>query len=279
MIKVAGHAAGPPGSGLPAPVAAAVRAVRADLSAAPFLAPEADRLRELGLGARAIAAAQRAGLLLRVSDQIVLGPDAAALAARVLARLPQPFTTAQARQALGTTRRVAIPLLEYLDASGATERLPDDRRRLIYPPSKIIPAGSLSFLVAFIYTNPFPGNGWLVPASVQLGARPWRMTLDQANLTTGGMQPIEVVNDVFPSTAPMITPVLFLLPTPNPGPDPWLIEANVTVYVDIPGQPFAAFATNFYDIDNDPGFPFFPPIPAENANWRYDLPNRYLIFS
>ena len=130
MIKVAGHAAGPPGSGLPAPVAAAVRAVRADLSAAPFLAPEADRLRELGLGARAIAAAQRAGLLLRVSDQIVLGPDAAALAARVLARLPQPFTTAQARQALGTTRRVAIPLLEYLDASGATERLPDDRRRL-----------------------------------------------------------------------------------------------------------------------------------------------------
>jgi hypothetical protein len=151
--------------------------------------------------------------------------------------------------------------------------------QLIYPPSKIIPAGSLSFLVAFIYTNPFPGNGWLVPASVQLGARPWRMTLDQANLTTGAMQPIEVVNDVFPSTAPMITPVLFLLPTPNPGPDPWLIEANVTVYVDIPGQPFAAFATNFYDIDNDPGFPFFPPIPAQNANWRYDLPNRYLIFS
>jgi len=130
MIKVAGHAAGPPGSGLPAPVAAAVRAVRADLSAAPFLAPEAGRLQELGLGTRAIAAAQQAGLLLRVSDQIVLGPDAAALAARVLARLPQPFTTAQARQALGTTRRVAIPLLEYLDASGATERLPDDRRKL-----------------------------------------------------------------------------------------------------------------------------------------------------
>jgi len=25
---------------------------------------------------------------------------------------------------------VAIPLLEYLDASGATERLPDDRRKL-----------------------------------------------------------------------------------------------------------------------------------------------------
>jgi len=150
--------------------------------------------------------------------------------------------------------------------------------QLIYPPSKIIPAGSLSFLVAFIYTNPSTGPGWAVPASISLGARPWRMSLDQANLTTGGMQPIEVVNGVFPSPAPMITPVLFLLPTPDPGADPWLIEANVTVYVDVPAQPFAAFATNFYDIDNDPGFPFFPPIPSEPAGWRYDLPNRYLIF-
>ena len=51
------------------------------------------------------------------------------------------------------------------------------------------------------------------------------------------------------------------------------------MYVDIPAQPFAAFATNFYDIDNDPGgLPFYPPIPAEPAGWRFDLPNRYLIF-
>jgi selenocysteine-specific elongation factor len=48
----------------------------------------------------------------------------------VLARLPQPFTTAQARQALDTTRRVAIPLLEYLDRACVTRRLPDDRRTM-----------------------------------------------------------------------------------------------------------------------------------------------------
>ena len=36
---------------------------------------------------------------------------------RVLAALPQPFTTSEARQALGTTRRVAIPLLEHLTAA------------------------------------------------------------------------------------------------------------------------------------------------------------------
>ncbi len=115
---------------LPAHVLAGVAAVLTDLAAAPFAAPEAGRLRELGLDARGIAAAARAGLVLRVSEQIVLAPDAAAQAARVLAGLPQPFTTAEARQALGTTRRVAIPLLEYLDRAGITRRLPDDRRLL-----------------------------------------------------------------------------------------------------------------------------------------------------
>jgi selenocysteine-specific elongation factor len=115
---------------LPPHVGAGVRAVLADLADAPFMAPEAGRLRELGLDGRAIAAAARAGLLLRVTEQIVLAPGAAAEAARALAVLPQPFTAAEARQALGTTRRVAIPLLEYLDRAGITQRLPDDRRRL-----------------------------------------------------------------------------------------------------------------------------------------------------
>jgi selenocysteine-specific elongation factor len=122
----------PPGSGrsdaLPESIAAAVRVLRADLAAAPFLAPDADRLRRLGLDLRGIAAAERAGLLLRVSDQIVLAPGADAQAARILAGLDQPFTAAAARQALGTTRRIAIPLLEYLDRAGITQRLPDDRR-------------------------------------------------------------------------------------------------------------------------------------------------------
>ena len=101
-----------------------MKAVLADLADAPFLAPEAGRLRELGLDPRAIAAAARAGLLLRVAEQVVLAPDAQAQAARILAGLPQPFTTAEARQALGTTRRVAIPLLEYLDRPGSPSACP-----------------------------------------------------------------------------------------------------------------------------------------------------------
>ena len=119
-----------PAAPVPEPLRRAVQAVRSDLAGEPFRAPEADRLRQLGLDTRAIAAAARAGLLLRVSEQVVLAPGADTDAAAVLARLPQPFTTAEARQALGTTRRVAIPLLEYLDRARITERLPDDRRRV-----------------------------------------------------------------------------------------------------------------------------------------------------
>jgi selenocysteine-specific elongation factor len=119
------------GVGLPAEVRAGVEAVRADLAGTPFLAPEAHRLAELGLGRRELAAAVRAGALLRVADGIYLLPGADAAAAAVLAGLPQPFTVSEARRALGTTRRVAVPLLELLDVRGHTRRRADDRRALV----------------------------------------------------------------------------------------------------------------------------------------------------
>jgi selenocysteine-specific elongation factor len=115
---------------LPESVLAAVRVLRADLAVAPFVSPDAERLRKLGLDSRSIAAAVRAGELLKISDQIVLAPGADTAAAAILAKIEQPFTAAQARQALDTTRRTAIPLLEFLDAAGVTQRLPDDRRVL-----------------------------------------------------------------------------------------------------------------------------------------------------
>jgi selenocysteine-specific elongation factor len=115
---------------LPPRIAEAVRSVLDALAAEPFAAPDTERLRELGLDARALAAAARIGLLLRVADLVVLAPGADKEAARVLAGLDQPFTTSQARQALNTSRRVAIPLLEYLDRARVTERLPGDLRRI-----------------------------------------------------------------------------------------------------------------------------------------------------
>jgi selenocysteine-specific elongation factor len=130
LVQLAPAAAGPASSGLPESVAAAVRILLADLAQTPFSAPDAERLRKLGLDVRAMAAAARAGVLLRISDQIVLAPGADEKAASILATLPQPFTAADARQALNTTRRTAIPLLEHLDREGVTERLPDDRRQI-----------------------------------------------------------------------------------------------------------------------------------------------------
>ena len=55
----------------------------------------------LGLGSRELAAAERAGRLLRLRDGVVLLPSAPALAMRELARLPQPFTTSEARAGAG----------------------------------------------------------------------------------------------------------------------------------------------------------------------------------
>ncbi len=115
---------------LPPEVQAAVEAVVAALRHDPFLAPDAGRLRELQLGPRQLAAAVKAGYLLRVSQEVYLLPGADEAAAAILARLPQPFTLSEARQALGTTRRVAVPLLEMLDRQGRTQRLDDAARRV-----------------------------------------------------------------------------------------------------------------------------------------------------
>jgi selenocysteine-specific elongation factor len=108
-----------------------LRAVEERLAGAPFSAPERGDLAALRLGARELAAAQRAGRLLRLADEVVLLPDGPARAMRVLAALPQPFTLSQARQALGTTRRVAVPLLEYLDQRGWTRRVDASHREVM----------------------------------------------------------------------------------------------------------------------------------------------------
>ena len=49
---------------------------------------------------------------------------------RELAALDQPFTLSQARLALSTTRRVAVPLLEHLDGRGWTRRVDGQLREV-----------------------------------------------------------------------------------------------------------------------------------------------------
>ena len=118
------------GGGLGA-AGAAIAALEKRLRAEPFAAPEAYELQDLRLGPRELATAQRLGRVLRLPGDVVLLPTAPALAMRELARLPQPFTTSQARQAWGTTRRVAVPLLEHLDAKGWTRREDGSNRSIV----------------------------------------------------------------------------------------------------------------------------------------------------
>ncbi|WP_345082977.1 selenocysteine-specific translation elongation factor [Brachybacterium paraconglomeratum] len=110
---------------------AGVRALEERLARTPFGAPEAEDLSALGLGARELAAAAAQGRLLRLPDEVILLPSAPALAMRALAALPQPFTASEARQALATTRRIAIPLLEHLDGRGWTRRTDPGHREIV----------------------------------------------------------------------------------------------------------------------------------------------------
>jgi selenocysteine-specific elongation factor len=96
----------------------------------PFAAPEQPRLTELGLTAKRLNAAVSRGVLIKIADGVYLRPEAVDLAAAALRDLPERFTVAEVRTALRTSRRVAVPLLELLDARGMTERLDASQRRL-----------------------------------------------------------------------------------------------------------------------------------------------------
>ena len=123
---------GTAGVGLPPEIRAGVEAVRADLAGTPFLAPEAGRLAELGLGRRELAAAVRAGALFRIADGIYLLPGADAAAAAVLAGL------AAAVHDLARPARRSVPPAESRSRCwncstrrGHTRRGPDDRRTVV----------------------------------------------------------------------------------------------------------------------------------------------------
>jgi selenocysteine-specific elongation factor len=110
------------------PAEQSLRVVDRRLAQDPFDAPERSELAELGLGVKDLAAAARTGRVLRLAPDLVVAPDALERAEALVRALPQPFTASEARQALGTTRRVALPLLEQLDAAGVTVRIDGTRR-------------------------------------------------------------------------------------------------------------------------------------------------------
>ena len=88
-------------------------------------------LAELGADRKATALLVRLGVLVAVAPGGYLGHSALEAAVATLRRsFPdgRPFAATEAKEALGTTRRTAIPLLEHLDRTGVTVRQGDLRR-------------------------------------------------------------------------------------------------------------------------------------------------------
>lgn len=131
-LVVRGGRVGLPGLGIDfGALESALQRIEGRLVADPCAAPEQDELRRAGFGTRELGAAVAAGRLLRLPGDVMLHPNSPARAMQALARLPQPFTLSEARIALGTTRRVAVPLLEHLDARGWTRRVDATRRAIV----------------------------------------------------------------------------------------------------------------------------------------------------
>jgi hypothetical protein len=146
-----------------------------------------------------------------------------------------------------------------------------------YQPSKIIAAGEDAFLFVFMFTNPLVSipDGFAVSASTQLSGRRWRIRLEQVNLTDVQNGPDDTRIGTFGAPAEIITGRVFRLPSPDPGRNPRMMEALVTADLAQAALPFAAFASNIFDVDPDPGFFGIPPSPAQ---WTHNVPLRYMIY-
>ena len=90
--------------------------------------PGVDELVDAGFGRDLIDAAARAGDVVQLTRGIVVHPDLVAQAMALIERDAATGVTVSAlREALGTSRKFAVPLVEWLDAQGRTRREGDLR--------------------------------------------------------------------------------------------------------------------------------------------------------
>ncbi len=82
---------------------------------------------ELGLDQELLHLLGRTGQLVRVSADLAFLPEQMAEIEDELAKIGSPFTVAQFRDATGLTRKYAIPILEWADNQGITQRQGDTR--------------------------------------------------------------------------------------------------------------------------------------------------------
>jgi selenocysteine-specific elongation factor len=117
---------------LPAALQRAGAEIRAALAARPFDPPSRKELAATAAAQEALRFLCESEEVLRLGEEVVVSAVAfAEMKQRVSAvlRARGAATTSEIRQALGTTRRVLVPLLEYFDRIGLTIR-EGDRRKL-----------------------------------------------------------------------------------------------------------------------------------------------------
>jgi selenocysteine-specific elongation factor len=100
----------------------------ATVAAAEPTPPTVAELFARGFEPELLSAVCAEGRLVRVSADIVMTPDLVDRGRRAVAEGPaQGISVSSFREALGTSRKFAVPLLEYLDAQGVTVRRGDLR--------------------------------------------------------------------------------------------------------------------------------------------------------
>jgi selenocysteine-specific elongation factor len=115
-------------------VAGVVTAVSGDRTTSP---PTVQELVASGVDRDVIDAAVRAGAVVRVSPQLVVAPELVDRAREVVAGASSGVTVSAFREAIGTSRKYAVPLLEHFDRTGVTRRDGDLR----FPRADEHPAG------------------------------------------------------------------------------------------------------------------------------------------
>ena len=116
---------------LPTEIESAAEKIRARLAANPFDPPSRKEVAQDRAHQSALRFLIEQGDLIELGPEIVLQREAAAQMERVVTDFISKqgsATASQLRQALETSRRVAIPFLEYLDRVGVTQRIGDSRR-------------------------------------------------------------------------------------------------------------------------------------------------------
>jgi selenocysteine-specific elongation factor len=112
-------------AGYEADIGRLLDAVGGDNEATP---PTVKELTAAGLDPSLIDAAGRAGMVVRLSPDLVVTPGVVERAAALVReRAADGTSVSQLREALGTSRKYAVPLAEWMDAHGLTRRVGDLR--------------------------------------------------------------------------------------------------------------------------------------------------------